>query len=291
MSKNIALLGLGAMGSRMAANLLKADHALTVWNRTPEAAAALVAQGAKQAPTPRQAAAGADFVFAMVRDDEASREIWLSPHHGVLEGLKEGAIAIESSTLTPGWIRELGLAVAARGSALLEAPVAGSRPQAETAQLVYFIGGDEAVLKQVKPLLMAMGSTITHVGPLGSGALVKLSTNALLGVQVTVLAELIGLLKRSGADVASAVKAIGGTAAWSPAANNLSSSMLAGNFSPQFPVELIEKDFNYAVDAAGSPEVVPTIAAARGVFQKAIADGFGGDNMTSVVQLFNKSNS
>ena len=291
MSKNIALLGLGAMGSRMAANLLKADHALTVWNRTPEAAAALVAQGAKQAPTPRQAAAGADFVFAMVRDDEASREIWLSPHHGALEGLKEGAIAIESSTLTPGWIRELGLAVAARGSALLEAPVAGSRPQAETAQLVYFIGGDEAVLKQVKPLLMAMGSTITHVGPLGSGALVKLSTNALLGVQVTVLAELIGLLKRSGADVASAVTAIGGTAAWSPAANNLSSSMLAGNFSPQFPVELIEKDFGYAVDAAGSPEDVPTIAAARGVFQKAVANGFGGDNMTSVVQLFTKSSS
>jgi 3-hydroxyisobutyrate dehydrogenase len=291
MSKNIALLGLGAMGSRKAANLLKADHALTVWNRTPEAAAALVAQGAKQAPTPRQAAAGADFVFAMVRDDEASREIWLSPHHGALEGLKEGAIAIESSTLTPGWIRELGLAVAARGSALLEAPVAGSRPQAETAQLVYFIGGDEAVLKQVKPLLIAMGSTITHVGPLGSGALVKLSTNALLGVQVTVLAELIGLLKRSGADVASAVKAIGGTAAWSPAANNLSSSMLAGNFSPQFPVELIEKDFGYAVDAAGSPEDVPTIAAARGVFQKAIANGFGSDNMTSVVQLFTKSSS
>jgi len=291
MSKNIALLGLGAMGSRMAANLLKADHALTVWNRTPEAAAALVAQGAKQAPTPRQAAAGADFVFAMVRDDEASREIWLSPHHGALEGLKEGAIAIESSTLTPGWIRELGLAVAARGSALLEAPVAGSRPQAETSQLVYFIGGDEAVLKQVKPLLIAMGSTITHVGPLGSGALVKLSTNAFLGVQVTVLAELIGLLKRSGADVASAVKAIGGTAAWSPAANNLSSSMLAGNVSPQFPVELIEKDFGYAVDAAGSPEDVPTIAAARGVFQKAVANGFGGDNMTSVVQLFTKSSS
>jgi 3-hydroxyisobutyrate dehydrogenase len=291
MSKNIALLGLGAMGARMAANLIKADHALTVWNRTPEATAALVRLGAKQASTPRQAAEGADFVFAMLRDDEASREVWLSPHHGALEGLKEGAIAIESSTLTPGWIRELGLAVAARGSALLEAPVAGSRPQAEAAQLVYFIGGDEAVLKQVRPLLMTMGSTITHVGPLGSGALVKLSTNALLGVQVTVLAELIGLLKRSGADVASAVKAIGGTAAWSPAANNLSSSMLAGNFSPQFPVELIEKDFGYAVDAAGSPEDVPTIAAARGVFQKAIANGFGGDNMTSVVQLFTKSSS
>src|ERR1700761_2206888 len=289
MSKNIALLGLGAMGTRMAANLLKADHALTVWNRTPEAAAALVRLGAKQASTPRQAATGADFVFAMLRDDKASREVWLSPDHGALESMKEGAIAIESSTLTPGWIRELGLAVAARGGALLEAPVVGSRPQAEAGQLVYFIGGDEAVLKEARPLLLAMGSAITHVGPLGSGALVKLSTNALLGVQVTALAELIGLLKRSGADPAGALKAIAGTAAWSPAATNPSGSMLAGSFSPQFPIELIEKDFGYTVDAASSPEAAPTIFAARGVFQKAIAHGLGGQNMTGVVQLFTKS--
>jgi 3-hydroxyisobutyrate dehydrogenase len=291
MSKNIAFLGLGAMGARMAANLLKADHALTVWNRTPEAAAPLVRLGAKQAPTPRQATEGADFVFAMLRDDEASRDVWLSPNRGALASLKDGAIAIESSTLTPGWVRQLGSAIAARGAALLEAPVAGSRPQAEAAQLVYFIGGEEEIIKQVRPVLAVMGSTITHVGPLGSGALVKLSTNALLGVQVTVLAELIGLLKRSGADVASALKAIGGTAAWSPAANNLSGGMLSGDFSPQFPVELIEKDFGYAVDTAGSPEAAPTIAAARGIFQEAIAKGFGGDNMTSVVQLFTKPGS
>jgi 3-hydroxyisobutyrate dehydrogenase len=291
MSKNVALLGLGAMGTRMAANLLKADHALTVWNRTPEAAAALVRLGAKQAATPREAASGADFVFAMLRDDEASRDVWLSPQHGALEGLKEGAIAIESSTLTPGWIRELGSTIAARGRHLLEAPVAGSRPQAEAGQLVYFIGGDGTVLNEVRPLLMAMGSTITHVGPLGSGAIVKLSTNALLGVQVTVLAELIGILKRSGADVAGAMKAIGGTAVWSPAANNLSGSMLAGNFAPQFPVELIEKDFGYALAVAGSTDAAPTIAAARDVFQKAIANGFGGENMTGVVRLFTKSSS
>lgn len=286
MSKNIALLGLGAMGTRMATNLMKADHALTVWNRAPEAAVALVRLGAKQAPTPRHAAAGADFVFAMLRDDDASRDVWLSPYHGALGDLKKGAIAIESSTLTPGWIRELGSAVAERGGDLLEAPVSGSRPQAEAGQLVYFIGGDEKILKQVRPLLMAMGKTITHVGPLGSGALVKLSTNALLGVQVTALAELIGLLKRSGADATSALKAIAGTAAWSPAATNLSGSMLAGNFSPQFPIELIEKDFGYAVDAAGSADAAPTITAARGVFQRAIANGFGGENMTGVVQVF-----
>ena len=109
------------------------------------------------------------------------------------------------------------------------------------------------------------------------------------GVQLTALAELIGLLKRSGADVVSALNAIAGTAAWSPAANNLTGSMLTGNFSPQFPVELIEKDFGYAVGAAGSPEAVPTIAASRIVFQKAIAQDLGSKNMASVVQMFMKS--
>src|ERR1700761_3541667 len=140
----IAVLGLGAMGSRMAANLLKAGHQVTVWNRTPDVAAALVAAGAKQVLTPREAAMGADFVIAMVRDDEASRTIWLAPETGALAGLAKDAIAIESSTLSPSWVRELGGVVAKKGVAFLEAPVAGSRPQAEAGQLVYLVGGNES---------------------------------------------------------------------------------------------------------------------------------------------------
>jgi 3-hydroxyisobutyrate dehydrogenase len=192
MSTHIAVLGLGAMGSRMAANLLKAGHKVTVWNRTPSAAAALVAAGAKQAQTPREAVADASFVIAMVRDDEASRTIWLAPATGALAGMGRNTIAIESSTLSPAWVRELGEGAAADGVALVEAPVSGSRPQAEAGQLVYLVGGEEAALQRAEPVLKALSSTIHHVGPLGSGALVKLSTNALLGVQVTVLAEMIG---------------------------------------------------------------------------------------------------
>jgi 3-hydroxyisobutyrate dehydrogenase len=285
MSK-ISVLGLGAMGSRMAANLLKAGHAVTVWNRTPGAAAALVAAGARRAATPKEAAAGADFVMAMVRDNEASRQLWLSVDDGALAGMEEGAVAIESSTLTPSWIRGLGTVFAQRGISFLEAPVAGSRPQAEAAKLIYFVGGDEVTLERAEPLLRVMGSAIHFVGPLGSGALVKLATNALMGVQVTALAELIGMLENSGADAAGAMKAISGTPAWSPAATYLSNTMLTGNFEPQFPVELIEKDFGYAIDTAGSPDAVPTIAAARGVFQRAIERGLGRDNMTGVVRLF-----
>ncbi len=282
---NIAVLGMGAMGSRMASNLLKASHSVTVWNRTPEAATGLVAAGARQAATPKAAATNADFIISMVRDNEASREVWLS-HDGALAGMKEGAIAIESSTLTPGWTRELGNAIAQRGFKFLEAPVSGSRPQAEAAKLVYFIGGDEAAFKEAEPILKAMGESIHFVGQLGSGALVKLATNALLGVQVTAIAELIGMLRNAGVDVAGAIKAISGTAAWSPAANNVSGSMLAGKFEPQFPVELIEKDFGYVIEAAGSLAAVPTIAAARGVFQRANENGLGNKNMTSVILEF-----
>jgi 3-hydroxyisobutyrate dehydrogenase len=285
---NITVLGLGAMGSRMAANLLKAGHAVTVWNRSPGAAEALVAAGAKLAATPKAAAQGADFVIAMVRDDEASRDLWLSPETGALAGLGPDAVAIESSTLTADWIRALGAEAARRGLTLLEAPVAGSRPQAEAAQLIYFVGGDEAAAQRAEPILKVMGSAIHHVGPLGAGALVKLTTNALMGVQVTVFAEIIGLLQGAGADVAGALKAIASTPAWSPAANYLTGTMLAGNFAPQFPVELIEKDFGYVLGEVRDSEAVPTISAARSVFQRAIGRGLGGDNMTGVVRLFTK---
>src|ERR1700733_551551 len=116
----ITVLGLGAMGSRMTVNLLKTGHEVTVWNRTPDTAGALLGAGAKQAPTPREAAVGADFVIAMVRDDEASRTTWLAPDTGALAGMDQDAIAIESSTLSPGWVRELGEIAAAKGVSLLE---------------------------------------------------------------------------------------------------------------------------------------------------------------------------
>jgi 3-hydroxyisobutyrate dehydrogenase-like beta-hydroxyacid dehydrogenase len=136
----VTVLGLGAMGSRMAANLLKAGHAVTVWNRSP--AKTLVTAGAQLAASPKAAAQGADFVIAMVRDDDASRDLWLSPETGAFAGLSQGAVAIESSTLTANWARTLGEEAKQRGLTFLEAPVAGSRPQAEAAQLVYFVGGD-----------------------------------------------------------------------------------------------------------------------------------------------------
>ncbi|RFU49140.1 NAD(P)-dependent oxidoreductase [Paraburkholderia sp. DHOC27] len=282
----ISMLGLGAMGSRMAANLIKAGHQVTVWNRSPQAVQALVDAGARSAPTPKEAAADADFVIAMVRDNDASRHVWLDPDTGALAGMSADTIAVDSSTLTAEWIRELGQHMAKRSISLLEAPVAGSTPQAEAAQLTYLVGGDADTFGRTEAVLKTMGSAIHHVGPLGSGALAKLATNTLLGTQVTVLAELIGMLKRSNADVARVLEVVATTPVWSAAAGRLTALMLSENFAPQFPVELIEKDFGYTVQTASSESSAPTIAAARSVFRTAMERGYSQENMTAVVKLF-----
>ncbi|MCB6182368.1 NAD(P)-dependent oxidoreductase [Leeia sp. TBRC 13508] len=282
----IAFLGLGAMGSRMAANLLRAGYSLTVWNRSNEPTYPLLHQGAKVARSPKEAVAGADFAISMLRDDEASRHVWLDREGGALAGMKTGAIAIESSTLTPRWIKQFGETAAEKGIDLLEAPVSGSTPQAEMAQLIYLVGGKSTTLNQCDFLLREMGSSIQYVGELGNGALAKLCTNTMLGIQLTTLAELIGILQKCGADVSQVLSAVATTPVWSVVAGRLATSMQAGNFNPQFPISLIEKDFNYILNVVESDSFTPTIQAARDVFHEAEAKGLGNQNMTAIVKLF-----
>jgi 3-hydroxyisobutyrate dehydrogenase-like beta-hydroxyacid dehydrogenase len=270
----------------MAARVLKAGHPLRIWNRSPDAAADLVAAGATLAASPRAAVKGAAFAVAMVRDDEASRRVWLDPEDGALAGLEPHAFAIESSTLSYGWVRELGDVARQRNLHFLEAPVAGTRPQAEAGQLIYLVGGAAADCARAEPLLKCMGSAIHLAGEIGSGALAKLCVNAMLGVQVTALAELFGMLRRTGADIERIMKVVAATPVWSPVSARTVDSMLSDNFGPLFPVELAEKDLGYALATAGTPQAAPTIAAARDVFSAARSRGLQADNLTTVVQLF-----
>ncbi|CAL79839.1 putative 3-hydroxyisobutyrate dehydrogenase family protein [Bradyrhizobium sp. ORS 278] len=284
---NITCLGLGAMGSRMAASLLKTGHRVTVWNRSAERAAALVAAGAVVADTPRAAVRQADVVMAMTRDDNTSREIWLDPATGALDGMREGAIAVESSTLSPAWVQDLARHAAARAIRFVDAPVVGSRPQADAGQLIFLAGGDAADVALAAPVLECMGSAVHRTGPVGSGALLKLAINALFAVQVTAMAELIGALDAAGADIAGAIEIIGATPVASAAAKGAASAMLSGRFAPLFPVELVAKDLAY-VRQLGTPVAagMPMTTAAAGVMQSALAHGFGGDNLTGIVRLF-----
>lgn len=282
----VAFLGLGAMGSRMAANLLQAGHELTVWNRDPEAAKKLEAAGAKAASTPRKAAEGNDFVIAMVSNDNASKQVWLDATNGALAGMKSDALAIECSTLTPAWVHELADATKKAGVSLLEAMVSGSTPQAQNAQLVFLVGGNAGSLERASPILRVMGSSIKHAGPVGSGALAKLATNTLMGVQIAALAELIGMLRRQHADPRQVLDAVSATAMWNPHLDRDAKSMLACDFATQFPIKLLVKDLDYTVKTAGGDALTPTVSAVRGVFEKARDAGWGDQNMTAVVKLF-----
>lgn len=286
MSK-IAILGLGAMGARMARNLLQKGHDVVVYNRTAARVKPLVAEGARGAGTPREAAAGADVVIGMVTDDHASRALWLDERTGAAGGLGAGAIAIESSTLTPAWVHDLAGAIAASGAAFLDAPVVGSRPQAEAAALIYLVGGPVEALERARGVLAAMGSAIHHVGPVGAGTVMKLAVNGLFGIQVAALAELLGMVERAGLERAQVVELLGSMPVTSPALKGIGGLMAARAFAPMFPIDLVEKDFGYIVETAQRlGAATPTAAAVRAVYAQAQRQGHGSDNIAAVVQTF-----
>lgn len=283
----VTVLGLGAMGSRMAISLLKAGHEVTVWNRNAAKCTELVSAGARSEPSPREAVAKADVAISMVRDDEASQVVWLKDGTGALAGLPKTAVAIESSTLSVNWAQQLGLACKQAEIEFLDAPVAGSRPQADAGQLIYLVGGDAEALLTAEPVLKAMGAAMHHAGPVGSGTAVKLAINALFGVQLATLAELIGILQRSDVDVRRALDIITSTPVCSPATKVAAGAMLAENFDPMFPIELVEKDFKYTINLALSNGAsAPMADAALCVFSRAVSQGLGSRNITGIVQSY-----
>ncbi len=283
----VALLGLGAMGLRMAQRLLDAGINLTIYNRTAARGAPLAAAGAKLAETPAEAADGADIVLSMLRGDDACRAVWLDPKNGAVHALGPEAIAIESSTATVDWVRELADAVTTAGAGFLDAPVAGSRPQAEAGALIYLVGGAPDTLARARPVLEVMGSAIHHVGPASAGMMLKLALNTLFAVQAATLAELIGVLTKSGADVGRCLEVLAATPVASPAANGLAGQMLARNFAPLFPIDLVEKDLSYmSAVARDAATAAPITAASRDAFAQAKDQGYSGDNISGVVQLY-----
>ena len=266
--QRVAVLGLGSMGSRMAANLASAGFAVTVWNRSSGPAEALAGEHPVIAATdPRAAAADADVVISMVADDAAARGVWLDRETGVLAAMKDGAVAVESSTLSASTIRELGDTAAAAGVAFLEAPVVGSRPQADAGALFVLVGGEAEVLHRVRVVLEVNAGAVRHVGGVGTAAAMKLAINGLFGIQVAAYAEIAGLLARSDVDTAQALDVLGGLPITSPGLQRILGLIGAGDYSPNFPVQLVAKDFGYLTDLAGELGAeVPIAAAAEAVF-------------------------
>ncbi|MCQ8186637.1 NAD(P)-dependent oxidoreductase [Parvularcula maris] len=284
----IAFLGLGAMGSRMAARFVEAGYGVNVWNRSAGAGCPLEAKGAICHPSPAAAARNADLVFSMVRDDAASEAVWLG-EAGALSAMRADAVGIECSTLSVPHVRRLAERFKAAGRAFLDAPLAGSRPQAEAGSLIFFVGGEADDLDRARPALGAMGSAVHHAGGHGAGATVKLMVNALFGAQLAMMAELIGLAERSGIDPARSVEIVGTTPVCSPAAKLASEAMLAGAFAPAFPIDLVAKDFDLAeASARAAGARVPVTKASGGAYREAVRQGYGEDNITGIMQLYAK---
>jgi 3-hydroxyisobutyrate dehydrogenase len=280
----VALIGLGLMGSGMARRLLGAGFPLTVWNRNPERAKALAAEGAHVAATPRDAASRADVVLSMVADDAASRAVWLGDH-GALAGATRGAVLVESSTLTVGWIGELFREVAARGCELLDAPVTGSKPHAASGELVFLIGGSAAALETARPVLTVMSRAILHVGASGRGALLKLVNNFMCGVQAASLAEALALIERSGLDRAKSLELLTTGAPGSPLVKTLSARMTARDYTPNFLLRLMAKDLTYALaEGRRYGLALSTVASALEVVDQAVAAGNGEEDFSALVE-------
>jgi 3-hydroxyisobutyrate dehydrogenase len=283
--QSVALLGLGTMGAGMAANLLKAGFPLAVYNRSRAKAEAFAGQGARVAETPADAARGASVIVSMLADDAASRAVWLGKD-GALAAAEEGAVLVDSSTVTPAWIAELAAAAEARGMELLDAPVTGSRTQAAGGQLTFLVGGSGEALAKATPVLEAMSKEIVHLGPVGSGAKMKLLNNFLCGVQVASLAEGMAWLERTGLDEEKVLDLLKRGAPGSPLLASISERMMSRDYTVNFFLKLMAKDLKYAGEAAAESGVALTTAAnARGLFEQAGAEGYGEKDMSSVVEL------
>jgi 3-hydroxyisobutyrate dehydrogenase len=290
MSKQpIALLGIGTMGRGMAANLLKAGFPLTVYNRTRSKAEPLTAQGATIANTPAEAAKNADVVISILADDNASRTAWLGDD-GALAAMSPGSTVIECGTLSPEWIAELNKQTKSRNIGLVEAPVTGSRPQAEAGQLTFLCGADAATLDKVRPVLEPLSKAIVHLGPVGSGGQMKLINNFLCAVQVASFAEALTWIEHSNLNRAQALDVLKTGAPGSGIFNAMSERMTARTYEVNFLLRLMSKDVRYAQAAAAEHGVTLTTAATtERLFDRAEQQGLGEKDMSAVVEVLRDS--
>jgi 3-hydroxyisobutyrate dehydrogenase-like beta-hydroxyacid dehydrogenase len=271
----LGFVGLGTMGGRMARRLLDAGHRVVGYNRTRRRAEALAAAGLRVAATPREAAEGAEAVFSMVTDAEALESVSRG-RDGLVAGLGDGAVWLEMSTVGPAVTRGLEAAVAARRAVVLDAPVSGSVATLDAGQLAFMVGGDEAALERVRPLLLTIGPTITHMGPLGSAAVMKIAINLGLPVQMLAFSEAVVLAEKAGVPRERAVAALLRSVTASPMVKYRGPFVLEMPAEALFDVGMMQKDLQLALDLARRLAVpLPTASTVQEMLNAARGEGLG----------------
>ena len=248
--RRVAFLGLGVMGHPMAGHLARAGHATTVYNRTAAKAAAWVAEyrGACE-PTPRQAAAGADIVFACVGNDEDLRAVTLGPD-GAFDGMKPGAVFVDHTTASADIARQLHGEALSRGLHFVDAPVSGGQAGAVNGALTVMCGGEEAAFAAMQPVALSFARAVTRVGPSGAGQLAKMVNQVAIVGMVQALAEALAFGTRAGLDMPLVLDVIGKGAAQSWQMDNRGKTMLEDQFDFGFAVDWMRKDLGLVLDEA-----------------------------------------
>jgi len=279
----IGFLGLGAMGTPMAANILNKGYPLAVYNRTASRAAALQELGATLCSTPRELAERSDSVVIMVTGPSDLLAVLDGPD-GVVAGLGPDKRVINMSTVSDTATEQAAALVTQAGADYVDAPVSGSVKPAIDGALVILAGATPGALERCMPLLKSMGREVIHCGGVCSGTRMKLVLNLLLGNMMESLAEALLLARRFELDPAAVLGALGGGPMAAPMFQLKGKAIIEGNFSKQFPVHLIFKDLTLVLEAARQHLPLPQTAATRESFNSAMVRGYGDEDMAAVIK-------
>ncbi len=282
---NVAFIGMGTMGAAMAVNLLKAGHAVTVHNRTREREEPAAAAGARRAASPREAAQGAEIVITCVSDTPDVEAVVLGAD-GILHGAAAGAIVADMSTISPAATRRLAAALGKKGVRMLDAPVSGGSEGARKGTLTIMVGGAAADVEQALPVFQAMGKTITHVGPVGSGQMAKAINQVILCGTYLAVAEGMALGLKAGLDMEKVAAALAGGAAGSWGLVNRSGNMIRNDYPLGFRVRLHRKDVIIALEVARELGVyLPVAALVEQIENGLISQGYGDEDVSAMARL------
>ena len=285
---NVSFIGLGIMGSRMAANLLENGVEVTVFNRSKAAVEALVGKGAKTAATLEDVVRNADVVFTMLASPEAVDQAFLSAEGG-LSAMKKGSIWLDCSTVNPSFVQRSNEAAKKAGVRYMDAPVAGTKPHAENAELVFFVGGPEECLSEVEHLLNFMGKKIIHIGETGKGASFKMIVNIMLAQSMVIFSEAVLLGEKMGIDKDFLLEVVPNLVVSAPFTKFKASMIKSGDYEVQFPLELMHKDLHLAAVSAYEVKQPLFLAnLAKEIFAEANKKGMGRLDFAAIHQYLEK---
>lgn len=284
--KKIGFVGLGIMGLSMAENLMKAGYELRFYARSDDKGKSLEAQGAMRCPTPAAVAAGSEAVVVMVPADDEVDAVVLG-ENGLAQGAKPGLVILNSSTILPSTSIRIAETVARLGIVMLDCPVTGSAPQAKEAKLGFMVGGDKDVFERCRPLFAAMGKAAFYLGASGSGSYAKLANNTMYAINLLSFIEAVSFVAKSGIDPELFLEIVGQGGAKSAVSEAKLPKILARDFSPAFSLAMLNKDARLVTRQAGELGVsTPVFDAARAVYGEALARGWGDEDLSSVVKLY-----